>query len=69
MTAICKDMSATGIALATSQKISIGADVEVLIESHHNHFASLQTTTKAVRCESQDDGDYIIGLQVLAFDS
>ena len=69
ISAICKDMSATGIALATSEKIPVGASVEVLIESQHSHFASLQATTKAVRCKSQDDGDYIIGLQVLSFDS
>ena len=67
LTAICTDMSATGIALSTQVPLNIGAEVEVFIESQNANFASLQAKATAVRCEQKADGEYIIGLQVISF--
>ena len=69
LTAVCKDMSATGMAILTDTEISMGTAVEVSIESSNTHFASLQASCKVVRCQHQPGEGYLIGLEVISFNS
>ena len=66
---VCKDMSATGMAVQRDVEIPSGAAVEVSIESQNSHFASLQASCKAVRSERYERDGYLTGLEVISFDS
>ncbi len=69
LTAICKDMSATGMAIETDCDIAVGTSVNVSIESQSSHFASMEASCKVVRVERHTGGRYVIGLNVLSFDN
>ncbi|MDT0594198.1 PilZ domain-containing protein [Glaciecola petra] len=65
LTAICKDISATGMSLEMeSEAIEIGALLQITVDSNNDQIPSLVAKAKVVRCEEQDSDTYLVGVEI-----
>lgn len=62
----CVDLSGGGLLVKLKEKISIGTQLTVKIESDHGHSPMLSARTTVTRAEDSKDenGDYEIGLEI-----
>jgi len=60
----CIDLSATGMSIKTNQPIKINSKVHVSIESPNDQFRSMDADAKVIRCESLENGDYELGVEI-----
>ncbi|AWL11848.1 hypothetical protein HMF8227_01370 [Saliniradius amylolyticus] len=65
LTGLCKDLSASGMSIEVEESIEPGAQVRVSMDSPNSQLPSLNAKTKVVRCQSEDDGQFIVGLEIL----
>ena len=65
ISAICKDISATGMSFQVDESIELNAQIQASIESTSSQIPSLSAKTKVVRCESADENSYIIGVEII----
>ena len=66
LTAICRDLSASGMALEATESLEQDTFVEVLLEPTSPLTPSLKAFAKVARCGQQDDSSYTIGLEFLS---
>ncbi|MFC6440294.1 PilZ domain-containing protein [Bowmanella sp. JS7-9] len=62
--AICRDISAVGMAFEVGESIEAGTRLKVAIESNSSQIPSLQAVSKVVRCHQNADGAYIVGVEI-----
>lgn len=60
----CGDLSATGMSLLLDRPLAEGGSVRVVIPSPNEQFNSLDAKATVVRCEADDDGNYLMGLAI-----
>lgn len=65
VSALCRDISATGMSFEVDQALVIGAEMEVSIESTSTQISSLSAIVKIVRQYEGSDGNYIVGTEVV----
>ncbi|MDC0663442.1 PilZ domain-containing protein [Marinobacter sp. SS21] len=63
-TAICRDLSGTGMQLLVSEALEEGAEVHTLLPTTSDRFPPLETISKVVRCTPSADG-YLLGLSIV----
>ena len=65
MSAVCKDISATGMSVEMGEVLlELGTLLEISIESNSDQIPSLNAKAKVVRCDSIDDGAYLVGVEI-----
>lgn len=63
---VCKDLSATGMALEAGEPLEQDIHVEVTLEPTTPLTPSLKAFAKVARCGQQDDNSYAIGLEFIS---
>lgn len=63
--AVCRDLSATGMAAETDEPIEVGTTVLVKVEGASPELPALKATASIVRCSQEESGAYILGVEVL----
>jgi len=62
---ICRDLSATGMAIDIDEPLEMGTLLSLRMESTNPSFASLQASAKVVRCSQEGDDLYQLGVLFL----
>ena len=65
VSALCRDISATGMSFEVSDALTVGAEMEVNIESTSTQISSLCALVKVVRQYEETDGNYLVGAEVI----
>ncbi len=65
ITAVCRDISATGMSFEMDEKVDIGTEMEVAIESTNSQISSLSALVRVVRIFEETDGNHVVGAEVL----
>lgn len=65
LSAMCRDLSATGMAFEVEQPIEIGSMIRTRINTNNSELSSLQAHAKVVRCVQETDNLYLIGAEVI----
>lgn len=68
LTAICRDMSATGMAIEMSHPMELGTNVRVRVESASQSVQSLDANGKVVRVDEESHDCYLIGVLIEEID-
>ncbi len=68
LTATCRDLSATGIAIEMSHPIEINTDVRINVESSGNAVQPLDVRGKVVRVTEEGPECYLIGVNIAEID-
>lgn len=63
--AVCKDISATGMSFELDEMLDIGTEMEVAIESTSTQISSLSAIVRIVRAFEERDGNFVVGAEVL----
>lgn len=61
----CGDLSATGMSLLLDRPLPEGESIRVVIQSPNENFQPLDAQARVVRCDTTDEGDYLMGLEIL----
>lgn len=65
LTAICRDISATGMLLELdSQSLEAGTLLQVTVDSNNDQIPSLVAKAKVVRCEEHDADTCLVGVEI-----
>ena len=64
MTAVCRDLSATGMSIETDEPIEPGTKLKCRVESTINDVPALQASAVVVRCTQEDSGVYMLGVEI-----
>ncbi len=64
MSAVCKDISATGMSFEVDDSVEPGTKVSVSIESNSSQIPSLNADSKVIRCDKQGDNAYVLGVEI-----
>lgn len=65
MTAVCRDISATGMSIELDAKsIEIGELLTITIDSNNEQIPSLIAKAKVVRCEEQTEEGCLVGVEI-----
>jgi hypothetical protein len=62
---MCIDLSGGGLQVETKKSLALGTEAEVEVSSTHGHSPTLKAKTKVVRVTTNEQGDCIIGLEIL----
>lgn len=62
---LCRDLSGGGMQVETKQAIAMGTELEVEVSSDHGHSPTLKAKVKVVRVTVSDEGEYVLGLEIL----
>ena len=65
LSAVCRDISATGMSFEVSEALNVGDEMEVSIESNSAQISSLCALVRIVRQFEESDGNYVIGTEVV----
>lgn len=65
VSAVCRDISATGMSFEVDQELTIGDEMEVAIESTSTTISSLSAIVKIVRQYEESDGCFVVGTEVI----
>lgn len=68
LTAICRDLSATGMAIELSHPLELGTHVRVKVASLNNAVQSLDAKGKVVRIDEENAECYLIGILIEEID-
>ena len=68
LTATCRDLSATGMAIEMSHPIELNTDVRVTIDSSGNAVQPLDVRGKVVRVTEENPECYLIGINIAEID-
>ena len=63
----CNDLSATGLSIEIEESVDKEAMVEVYIDSNSASTPPLNAHAKVVRCSQEQDGSYLLGLEITQF--
>ncbi|MDP7593421.1 MAG: PilZ domain-containing protein [Litorilituus sp.] len=64
LSATCRDLSATGMAIEMEQPLQLSTRVKVKLDSPLSQVQSLDMRGKVVRIEEECEGCYLIGLAI-----
>lgn len=62
---LCLDLSGGGLQVEAKQSLPAGTEVEVEVSSDHGHSPTLKAKAKVARVSTNDNGDYILGLEII----
>ncbi|SFM19462.1 PilZ domain-containing protein [Marinobacter zhejiangensis] len=62
--ALCKDLSGTGMLLHLPDPMDEGSEIHTLMPSPNDQFPAFETISKVLRCSPEGDG-YLIGLSII----
>ncbi|MBN7822109.1 PilZ domain-containing protein [Bowmanella sp. Y26] len=65
LSAICKDLSATGMSFEVEESIEAGTVVQAVLESSNSQIPSLNAKAKVVRCTAGSDNSYMVGVEII----
>lgn len=63
--AMCRDLSATGIAAETDEPIEVGSNIVCRVEGTSPELPALKASAIVVRCSQEDSGVYTIGIEIV----
>lgn len=63
----CIDSSEIGLSVAVEEPIEVETVVDVHINSTSSSIPPLNVHTKIVRCTQNEEGQYILGLEIIQF--
>jgi c-di-GMP-binding flagellar brake protein YcgR len=64
LTATCRDLSATGIAIEMEHPLDLGTNVKVKVISANNNVQSLDVSGKVVRIDEENNDCFLIGITI-----
>lgn len=64
LTAICRDLSGTGMQLYVDRPFSEGDEIQTLMPSNNDQFPPFETVSEVVRCTPEGDG-YLLGTTIV----
>jgi c-di-GMP-binding flagellar brake protein YcgR len=65
MSAICRDISATGMSIELNAKhVSEGTLIEITIDSQNDELRSLVAKSKVVRCDEISEQSCLVGVEI-----
>lgn len=62
---VCRDLSGTGMLLEVSEPISVGSELSASLPSNNENFPSFDTKARVIRCEPMDNGNSLVGVEIL----
>jgi c-di-GMP-binding flagellar brake protein YcgR len=68
ITATCRDLSATGMAIEMEHPLAISTHVKVKLDSSSEQVQSLDMRGKVVRIEEEYEGCYLVGIYIEELD-
>jgi len=68
ITATCRDLSATGMAIEVEQPIAMSTHVKVKLDSSSEQVQSLDMRGKVVRVDEEIEGCYLVGISIEELD-
>ena len=63
-TAVCKDLSAAGMLIASSEALTVGEQVNLFIAQEGENRNPFDATADVSRCDATDEGNFIIGFSL-----
>lgn len=64
-TAVCKDLSGSGMLMGTERALPVGADLDIRIDQEGENRLPFHATAKVARIDSDGDSGYIVGLALI----
>ncbi len=64
LTAICRDLSATGLAIETDEPIEPGTQLKCRVDSTIKDVPALQANAVVVRCIQEESGVFTLGVEI-----
>jgi len=68
LTAECRDLSATGIAIEMKHPLALSTHVKVRLDSASNQVQSLDMCGKVVRIDEESEDCYLVGIAIEKLD-
>jgi len=68
ITATCRDLSATGMAIEVEHPIAMSTHVKIKLDSSSEQVQSLDIRGKVVRIDEECDGCYLVGISIEELD-
>ncbi len=65
LSAVCLDLSATGMSFQVEEPLPEGATLQVCLESSSSQIPSLSATAKVVRCYEDGANNYMLGTEII----
>ncbi|MDF2177578.1 PilZ domain-containing protein [Aliiglaciecola sp. CAU 1673] len=65
LSAICRDLSATGMSFEVEESIEPGTLVQASLESTNSQIPSLNAKARVVRCTPGTDNSYLVGVEII----
>ena len=62
--AICRDLSATGLAIETDEPIEVGTQIICRVEGTSPELPALHALANVVRCQLEEPGVYTLGVEI-----
>ncbi|GAA0285915.1 PilZ domain-containing protein [Psychrosphaera haliotis] len=62
--AVCRDLSATGMAIETDEHIEPGTNIVCRVDGTSNNLPALHAKATVVRCNQEDSGAFMIGVEI-----
>ena len=66
LTGMCRELSGGGMQVTLEQPLPEGAELELKLASPHGHNPELHARARVVRVSAGEEGDQLIGLELLA---
>lgn len=62
---ICRDLSGTGMLLEVAEPITVGSELNASLPSNNDSFPAFDTKVRVIRCEPLDNGNRLVGVEIL----
>ncbi|GAB2992097.1 PilZ domain-containing protein [Psychrosphaera aestuarii] len=62
--AVCRDLSATGLAIETDEHIEPGTQIMCRVDGTNSDLPALQASATVVRCTLEESGVYTVGVEI-----
>jgi len=66
--AVCRDLSATGMAIEMPHPLELGTGVKVHVDAANNSISALDVKGKIVRCSQESEECYLLGINISEID-
>ena len=64
LSAVCIDLSATGMAIEIDEPIEAGTELTCCVEAGNNELNALKAAARVIRCQQVDSGMYMLGVEI-----
>ncbi|WP_419149345.1 PilZ domain-containing protein [Pseudoalteromonas 'SMAR'] len=64
---VCQDLSATGLSVAVNEPIEANTMVDIFIDSSGEMIQPLHAHANVIRCTQEQEGQWIVGLEITQF--